>query len=197
VIAVVRKVQKIKKNTPLPVAGADQEGERLFEVAFQQNWERIVSLLTRLVDDPDEAQDLALEVFWRLYNNPPKHGLNLGGWLHRVALNLGYNALRAARRRSSYENIGGRELCNTNSENNPAHLTELSEERRLVRFALAKMKPRQAKLLILRHSGFSYADVAAILSLKASSIGALLARAEDEFERIYRSIDEERSKNSA
>jgi RNA polymerase sigma-70 factor, ECF subfamily len=192
VIGVSQKVKPANEEPAVPasVRAGDQLG--WFEQAFQQHWERIVSILSMLVDDPDEAQDLALEVFWRLYTRPPRQGSNLGGWLQRVALNLGYNALRAARRRKAYEKEGGRELFNLNSANSPAVLAEQAAERFSVRSALAKMKPRQAQLLVLRHSGLSYAEVAAALNLKPSSIGALLARAEKEFEQVYRSTTEGR-----
>jgi DNA-directed RNA polymerase specialized sigma24 family protein len=50
------------------------------------------------------------------------------------------------------------------------------------------MKPRSAKLLVLRHSGLSYKELAAAVKVKPSSVGKLLARAEDEFERIYRQL---------
>ncbi len=62
-----------------------------------------------------------------------------------------------------------------------------------VREALARMKPAQAQLLILRHSGLSYQELAEALGVKASSIGTLLARAEAEFEKRYRELPEEKS----
>jgi RNA polymerase sigma-70 factor (ECF subfamily) len=48
------------------------------------------------------------------------------------------------------------------------------------------MKPRSARVLILRHSGLSYAELAAALQVNPASIGKLLARAEEEFEKKYR-----------
>jgi DNA-directed RNA polymerase specialized sigma24 family protein len=48
------------------------------------------------------------------------------------------------------------------------------------------MAPRQAQLLVLRHTGLAYKDIAAALGVSTNSIGALLARAEREFERRYR-----------
>jgi RNA polymerase sigma-70 factor (ECF subfamily) len=51
------------------------------------------------------------------------------------------------------------------------------------------MKPRAAQLLILRHSGLSYADIAAALGVAPGSVGTLLARAEKEFERRYRAVE--------
>jgi RNA polymerase sigma-70 factor (ECF subfamily) len=47
------------------------------------------------------------------------------------------------------------------------------------------MRPREAQLLILRHSGLAYKEIAAALGVAPGSIGTLLARAEKEFERLY------------
>jgi RNA polymerase sigma-70 factor (ECF subfamily) len=40
-------------------------------------------------------------------------------------------------------------------------------------------------LLLARHSGFSYAEVAAALNLNPASVGTLLARAERRFKEVY------------
>jgi RNA polymerase sigma-70 factor (ECF subfamily) len=40
-------------------------------------------------------------------------------------------------------------------------------------------------LLVLRHSGLSYAEIAVALGLAPGSVGTLLARAETEFELRY------------
>ncbi|MGH9482054.1 MAG: sigma factor-like helix-turn-helix DNA-binding protein, partial [Terriglobales bacterium] len=55
-----------------------------------------------------------------------------------------------------------------------------------VRRALRRLKRAQAEILVLRHSGLSYGEVAAVLRMKASSVGTTLARAEAAFERSYR-----------
>jgi RNA polymerase sigma-70 factor (ECF subfamily) len=47
------------------------------------------------------------------------------------------------------------------------------------------MKPRSAQLLILRHSGLSYAEIASAIEVSPNSVGTLLARAEREFEEQY------------
>jgi hypothetical protein len=50
--------------------------------------------------------------FLQLYRKPPttESGSNVGGWLYRVATNLGYNALRGKRRRDAREVKSAREL---------------------------------------------------------------------------------------
>jgi RNA polymerase sigma-70 factor (ECF subfamily) len=48
------------------------------------------------------------------------------------------------------------------------------------------MKPRDAKLLLLRHSGLSYKELAVVLNVAPGSIGSLLTRAERAFAKKYR-----------
>ena len=38
---------------------------------------------------------------------------------------------------------------------------------------------------MLRHSGLSYAEVAAAIGVQAGSVGTLLARAEERFRKVY------------
>jgi RNA polymerase sigma factor (sigma-70 family) len=52
------------------------------------------------------------------------------------------------------------------------------EERSRVRSALVRLPRRQAVALVLRHSGLSYAEVAAALDLSPASVGTTVRRAE-------------------
>ena len=156
-----------------------------FEDLFLQHWGRVFGVLFRLTGDRAEAEDLALETFWRLWQRPPAQEQSLGGWLYRVATNLGYNALRAAGRRTHYEQNAGRDALDVAEIPNPAGEVERSEERARVRQALGQMTPRQSQLLILRHSGLSYQEIAEALNLSPSSVGTLLVRAEKEFIKLY------------
>lgn len=49
--------------------------------------------LAALVRDESAADDLAQEVFLRLYRNPPDDPEALGAWLHRVLTRIGYDYL--------------------------------------------------------------------------------------------------------
>ncbi|HYN89103.1 MAG TPA: sigma-70 family RNA polymerase sigma factor [Ardenticatenaceae bacterium] len=157
-----------------------------FEELFQAHWERVYGVLFRLLGDQGEAETVALEVFWRLYRQPPPgQARNLAGWLYRVATNLGFNALRAFKRRSQYEESAGLSVEQSFLPD-PAAALEQADEREQVRAVLRQMKPRSAQLLLLRYSGLSYGEVAMALDLSPASIGTLLARAEREFEQRYR-----------
>ena len=152
--------------------------ENQFEEVFQDYWPRLVAVLNRILGDPAEAEDLALETFWRLHHNPPAE-TNLeqvGGWLYRVATNLGLNALRARQRRRRYENEAGQQIWEEQTSPDPADMLERSEQQARVRTILARMRPRAARLLVLRHSGLSYQELARVLRIAPGSVGTLLVR---------------------
>ena len=155
-----------------------------FESVFLQNYSRVYGVLYRLVGDRAEAEDLTLETFWKFWERPPAHRDNVIGWLCRVAINLGYNALRAAKRRAQYEAEAGREAFDINLLPDPAYEAERNADRARARSVLQRMNARDAQLLLLRHSGFAYKEIAAALGVSPNSVGTLLARAEEEFERL-------------
>ncbi len=172
---------------------ATSEAERSFQALFLEHWSMIHQLLTRMLGDPAEAEDLALETFLRLYRHPPKtgEGSNLRGWLFRVATHLGLHAIRSDQRRLRYELAAGKLVLDESGGERPAELVEQRESNHLARQALAQMQPRQSTLLTLRYSGLAYKEIALQMGLAPASIGPLLLRAEREFARIYRSLNRE------
>jgi len=156
-----------------------------FDELFLRYYGRIYDVLFRLTGDPAEADDLTQETFIRLYRHPlpPGREHNVGGWLYRVAVNLGYNALRAYKRRTTYE-----QASDTPTFTDPETAVLQSDERRRVRETLARLDPQQAQLLVLRHAGLLYKELAQALDVAPTSIGTLLARAERAFEARYRAM---------
>jgi len=170
---------------------SDPKERASFEDLFLQHWDRVYGVLFRLTGDCAEAEDLALETFTRLWQRPPAQDQTLVGWLYRVATNLGYNALRSAGRRSRHEMDAGMEALAAGAGSpNPAKEAERSEDRQRVHQILQQMQARQAQLLILRHSGMAYQEIAEILNIAPSSVGTLLVRAEKEFLRLYEKGDD-------
>jgi RNA polymerase sigma-70 factor (ECF subfamily) len=166
-----------------------------FESYFERYWASIHRVLVRMLGDPAEAEDLALETFYRLHQRGPRLDAeaNIGGWLYQVATNLGLHSLRALRRRTTYEQSAGRQALDMTPERNPLDVVTDLERRDLARAALAQVTQRQSQLLVLRYSGMSYKEIAAALDLSPASIGPLLLRAEREFEKRYRALAQEES----
>jgi RNA polymerase sigma-70 factor (ECF subfamily) len=77
-----------------------------FEMLFYRHYDRVYGLLYRLVGSRAEAEDLAQEVFIKLYKHTsrrwflrPATKQNISAWLYRVATNAGYDALKTRKRR--------------------------------------------------------------------------------------------------
>lgn len=164
-----------------------------FEKYFADNWTSIYRLLARMLGDPAEAEDLALETFYRLYQHHPnpEQEFNAGGWLYRVATNLGYRSIRSFKRREHYESTAMKNISTEAREDNPMEMLDKKEEFQMARKVLAKMNPRQSQILVLRYSGKAYREIAQALNLSPASIGPLLLRAEREFEKCYRTLKQE------
>jgi RNA polymerase sigma-70 factor, ECF subfamily len=170
---------------------ADTWAEAEFEQIFLAHYGRIVAVLFRLTGNRAQAEELAGDVFWKIYRQPlpPDRDHNIGGWLYRVATRLGIDALRAATRRKHYEQAAGKAAYESGTANDDPLADVLRDEKRKrVHAVLAAMKPAQAQLLMLRQSGLSYQELAEVFSVKANSIGTLLARAEAEFEKRFREL---------
>jgi RNA polymerase sigma-70 factor (ECF subfamily) len=166
-----------------------QDFELDFERVFNQHWSRVYNVLFRLVGDPAEAQDLALETFWEYYRNPPASQKNVNGWLYRVAVNTGFNALRSRKRRAHYELEAGLKDIDQKSPPEPEQEILLAEKRSRIQSVLSQMKTRSAQLLILRYSGLNYRELAEALNINPTSVGKLLARAREEFVSHYDQLE--------
>lgn len=184
---------KLRKSNSTSDRSSIDPSLKSFESLFHEYWAPVYRLLLHLVVDPAEAEDLALETFFRLYQRhpAPEKEFNTRGWLQRVATHLGLHSIRSFRRRERYEMAAGKGALDEASENRPSQIFADKEDRRLARLALAQMKPRQAELLIMRYSGMAYKEIAGVLNLSPTSIGPLLLRAEREFEQCYRTLVQE------
>ncbi len=169
---------------------SDGSGVEEFETLFVKYYSRIVGILRRIVGDHGRAEDLASEVFLKLYRRPlaQEPDGNVSGWLYRTATNLGIDALRATARRSRFEQAAGQDAGqNEPAENGFERVARFEREHR-VRTVLAEIKPAQAQLLLMRASGNSYRELAAALEIEPGSVGTLLVRAEAAFEQRYREL---------
>lgn len=172
-----------------------------FETLFHRHYDRVYGLLFRLVGSRDEAEDLSQEAFLKLYRHAfaqrslPKNPFrnekeqNISAWLYRVAMNLGYDALRSRRRRQERNT-----LLLPDAQGMPGAEKEVEkrEEQTAVRATLACLSQRQVRLLLLRQMDFSYAECAEICAVAPGSVGTLLARAARDFRNAYENVVGER-----
>jgi RNA polymerase sigma-70 factor (ECF subfamily) len=161
--------------------GEEVEVSLSFEAAFHLHYERIARVIARLVVDRACAEELAVDVFWAYWQNPRVRGENAGGWLYRTAVNRGLHELRRRARHVRYERFFQR----NSSPSTPEQIHASSEEQENVRRVLARIRPREAELLLLRGNGFSYEELASTMKLNPASVGTLLRRAQETFRKEY------------
>jgi len=176
---------------PVVKASSLQEDAWLadFDALFLAHYSGVYRLLYRIVGTREEAEDLAQETFLRLARQrfPADRQHNVRAWLYRVATNLAYNALRGQGRRERRQEAVAHQVTTAGSPAlDPAEAAAREDERAVVRRALAVLPERQAQLLLLRHAGLSYRELAEALDVAPGSVGTLLARAEAAFEKVYR-----------
>jgi RNA polymerase sigma factor (sigma-70 family) len=147
-----------------------------FERLFRDEYPRVVGIAHRVLADRQEAEDVAQEVFVDFHRLHRADAPYAGPWLHRAAANTALNVVRSRTRRVRREASYG--ALETPPSVDPAAVAELTEQRLLVRAALARLPRKSATVLALRYGGLSYAEVAQALGVKIGQIGTLLRRAE-------------------
>jgi RNA polymerase sigma-70 factor (ECF subfamily) len=169
----------------------DAPSETDFENLFLTYYQDIYRHLFRILGAREPAEDVAQEVFLRLYHHEfaACRDHNIRAWLYRVATNLAYNALRSERRRAERQAAAAQARdARGDSDQDPAEMAGRLAKRELVRQVLAELSEREAQLLLLRHAGLSYRELADVVGVAPGSIGTLLARARAAFESQYRAL---------
>jgi RNA polymerase sigma-70 factor, ECF subfamily len=151
------------------------------EAVFRAQYERIARVIARVVRDPARAEELAVEVFLKLWRNRQAQGERAEGWLYRSAVRMGLDELRRRTRRARYESLFrlGR------ATPTPEEIYGSNEEQERVRLVLAAIGRRPAELLLLRSQDLSYDEVASVLRVNPASVGTLLSRAQNTFRKEY------------
>lgn len=159
--------------------------ETEFEAIFREHYERIARVTRRVLHRDSEAEEVCADVFLRLYRSGPvvAEAGTVGGWLYRTATRAAIDVLRAKQRRGIEEDLD----CD-DEDLSESPLARLLRAERVaeVRAALARMKLERAQILLLRHSGLTYQEIAAAMRMNTTSVGTMLARAEAEFSAFYR-----------
>ena len=142
---------------------------------FRRNYQSVVGVAARVLSSRNQAEDVAQEVFLAFSRSSVPAG-QAGGWLVVAAAHTALNLLRSGRRRASREETAA--ATEATAVSDVADTVVTLEERSRVRAALARLPRKQAMALVLRHSGLSYADVAAALDMSPGSVGTTVRRAE-------------------
>ncbi|QJC50591.1 sigma-70 family RNA polymerase sigma factor [Paenibacillus albicereus] len=155
-----------------------------YKQIFYDYYPGVLRKLAALLRDERLAEDLAQETFLKLYRQPPDNLDAPGAWLHRVATRLAYDHMDKAARDRRLTEKQERELAASVGAS-PSGEAELMRrlDQEEVRQWLDGLPERDRKALLLRYSGYSYAEIAEELSMRPPLVGTMLARATDKLRR--------------
>ncbi len=151
---------------------------------------RLLTVLEHMVGRRVAAEDLAQEVFLRVYRARKSYtpGAKFSTWLFTIANNVARNALRTAGRRKEVqvETAGSGFMPATSMENialessglMPARRLDKAEMAEVVRQAMESLNERQRMATVLsKFEGMSYEEIAETMDLTVQAVKSLLSRA--------------------
>ena len=168
-----------------------------FEELMQRYQNRLVSLMTHLVGRRDMAEDLAQDIFLRVYRARKRYipGSKFSTWLYTIANNVASNALRGLARRKEVNLVGAGSGELTGDQLNAAALAasglmptrhlDKAELREIVKLAVAALNERQRMAVLLnKFEHLSYEEIAEVMQMSPSAIKSLLSRARSNLREI-------------
>ena len=180
---------KTTSESDLQLVQRVQRGDkRAFDLLVLKYQHRVLALVSRLVKDPSEVQDVAQESFIKAYRALP----NFRGdsafytWLYRIAINTAKNYLVARQRRPV-----GVELALDDDESfeaqfalkeieNPENRLHGEELRQVVDVAIKQLPEDLRTAVTLREfDGLSYEEIAEVMSCPVGTVRSRIFRARE------------------
>jgi len=167
----------------LDVKNGDQEA---FRELVEKHKLSVLNLCLRFTGNKDEADDLAQDVFMRVYQAAPRYEAKASftTWLYRITLNLCLNFQRRKKlltffsldQNSNNQYNKSTEIPITSDQ--PDTNFEKQEKQRIIQEAINSLPENQKTVVILyRYQQLSYQEIASVLETSVSAVESRLFRA--------------------
>ena len=165
------------------------DDEAAFEQMVAQFQHRIVAVMNHLIGNADEAEDLAQEVFLRVFRARKKYHprSKFSTWLFTIANHVALNCLRSRQRKPIISlavhdsgPLGPRpaEQLVHDRGAGPAHRVQQQELAAVIRTALDGLNERQRMAVVLnKFEDMNYAEIAEVMDVTTKAVKSLLSRA--------------------
>ncbi len=161
-----------------------------FEKLVEKHQTRLVSLLKQMVGNRSQAEDLAQEVFLRVYRARERYipAAKFTTWLYTITQNVASNSLRKSSRRKEVNLTSSPSgavptrpldsLAKDRSSLMPTRLAAQKEMGQVIEDAIQSLGERQRMAMLLsKYEGMSYQEIATTMELTTQAVKSLLSRA--------------------
>ena len=166
-----------------------EEESGAFQELIDLYWSRVFGRFFRQFGDRQEAEDLAQDVFLRVYRNRKRYRptARFSTWFYHIAKNVARNAIRTRLRRP-LQSVGmlmddeGHTLIRSviQTPEVPSLPLEREELAHVVRDAVTQLLDRQRTAVELQFQDRSYSEIAAELDMTPKAAKSLLYRARNQ-----------------
>ena len=163
--------------------------EGAFRELVDRHSDSVVNLVTRYLGNRTDAEDLAQEVFLKVYRARKRYEptAKFSTWLYRVAVNACLNEVRNRKNRPTFgaaslhaDASGPGPSLEDGAGRSPHEAAEASELHARVRLAVDGLPERQRLALLLnKFHGLGYEELASTLELSIPAVKSLLVRARE------------------
>jgi RNA polymerase sigma-70 factor, ECF subfamily len=164
-----------------------QGSEAAFADLVRRYKSRIINLIYRFIRDHQRAEDLAQEVFVRVFLHRERYRKSgkFSTWIFTIAVNLAKNEIRRKVRLRNVLSLEGlQELAGSSGfflkdkRPHPDRDLERDQLNELVTRAIEKLPPRYRMALVLRDiEGLSYEEIGDILQIPGGTVRSRINRA--------------------
>jgi len=171
--------------------------EKAFDEIVLRSQKKVFNIAYRMLGNLEEAKDLAQEVFISVFESVKdlKEETKFDAWLTQITLNHCRNRWKYLKRRQYFNSDSLDDPIETEDgrlpravvdpSDNPEILYEKKSIQQFIQRGLLKLKEDQRELLVLRDlQGFSYEEMAELLSLPDGTIKSRLHRARMDFKEV-------------
>ena len=168
------------------IAGLRVGDECAYEILIQRFEQPVYNLVSRLVDDPGDAADVAQEVFLKVFRKVGgfRSESSLKTWIYRIAVNEARNQRRWFNRHRGKEialeadsDALGPEDWLSDPGRSPYQTAVDQETHALIESALQKVSPNYRAALVLREvEGLSYEEISDVLEVSLGTVKSRILR---------------------